>query len=95
MYLSEEKRVEIRKCIVNSKVSSDLNSIEDKIATIKGFQGTEKSSKVSQILFDARDGKEVFTPFQVELDLINITYNFDFDKQYYFEFKYSLIEEMA
>ena len=63
MYLPEEKRAEIRECIGNSKVNSGLNSIEDKITNIKGFQDTEGSSKVSQILFDARDGKEVFTPF--------------------------------
>ena len=59
MYLSEEKRAEIRKCIEIQQ----RNSGKDKIYTKAGFQVTEENSKVSQILFDARDGKEVFTPF--------------------------------
>ena len=63
MYLSEEKRAEIRECIGNSKVKSGLNSKKDKAVTIKRFQGTERCRKVPQILFDARDGREVFTPF--------------------------------
>jgi hypothetical protein len=58
MYLSEEKRAEIRKCI--EKLRS--NSGKDKTKNIQGFCDTEDSRKVSQILFDARDGKEVFTP---------------------------------
>ncbi len=30
---------------------------------IKGFHDTEEMRKISQILFSARDGREVFTPF--------------------------------
>jgi len=59
LYLSEEKRAEIRKCIENQK----SNSGKDKTDLVKGFHDTENSRKVSQILFDARDGKELFTPF--------------------------------
>ena len=59
MYLSEEKREEIRKCIEIQQ----RNSGKDIINTDTGFHGAEDRSKVSQILFDARDGKEVFTPF--------------------------------
>jgi len=61
MYLSEEKRAEIRKCFENSRSNSKLNSGEKNL--IKGFHDTESLRKVCQILFDARDGKEVFTPF--------------------------------
>ena len=63
MYLSEEKRVEIRKCIENQKSNSEFNSGQNKENHIKGFHVTARVSKVSQILFDARDGREVFTPF--------------------------------
>ncbi len=63
MYLSEEKRAEIRKCFENSRSDSELNSGEKKENPIKGFHDTEDIRKVSQILFGARDGKEVFTPF--------------------------------
>ena len=59
MYLSEEKRAEIRKCIENQQTSP----VKDKVNHIKGFHDTEDDRKVSQILFEARDGKEVFTPF--------------------------------
>ncbi|MCP3875895.1 MAG: hypothetical protein GY699_22420 [Desulfobacteraceae bacterium] len=62
MYLSEEKRSEIRKCFENQQSNQRDNSksIENHI---KGFHDTKDVRKVSQILFDARDGKEVFTPF--------------------------------
>ena len=63
MYLSEEKRAEIRECIKNHSSNPGINSGENKISNIKGFHDTEGGRKVSQILFDARDGKEVFTPF--------------------------------
>ena len=63
MYLSEEKRAEIRKCFENSRSNSGLNPGRHNGDHIKGFHDTEDVRKVSQILFDARDGKEVFTPF--------------------------------
>jgi hypothetical protein len=63
MYLSEEKRAAIRACIENQNSNSEINSKENKAIVIKGTHKTEDVSKVSQILFDARDGKEVFTPF--------------------------------
>jgi hypothetical protein len=63
MYLSEEKRAEIRKCFENTRSKSGLNPGENKPGHIKGFYDTEDIRKVSQILFGARDGKEVFTPF--------------------------------
>lgn len=63
MYLSEEKRAEIRKCIENQRSNSSVDSAAKKENPIRGFDDTEDVRKVSQILFDARDGKEVFTPF--------------------------------
>ena len=67
MYLSEEKRAEIRECIgknqSNPGLDSESNSGKNKIGHITGFHDTAEGRKVSQILFDARDGKEVFTPF--------------------------------
>ena len=59
MYLSEEKRAQIRKCMENHQ----SNSRKNKLNNCKGFHGTKENRKVSQILFDARDGREVFTPF--------------------------------
>ena len=59
MYLSEEKRAEIRKCFEKNR-SNAGEKVEN---NIKGFHDTEAAWKISQILFDARDGKEVFTPF--------------------------------
>ncbi|WP_457553362.1 hypothetical protein [Desulfobacula sp.] len=66
MYLSEEKRAAIRECIENQRANQEVNSENDnyhKINHIKEFHNTAGGRKVSQILFDARDGKEVFTPF--------------------------------
>ncbi len=63
MYLSEEKRAEIRKCFENTRSNSGLNPGEKTESCIKGFHDTEAARKISQILFDARDGREVFTPF--------------------------------
>ena len=63
MYLSEEKRTEIRECIEKHQSNIGFNSESDKTIHFKGFHDTEGRRKVSQILFDARDGKEVFTPF--------------------------------
>jgi len=63
MYLPEEKRAAIRKCIENQKSNSELNPGQNNGNHIKGFHYTAGGRKVSQILFDARDGKEVFTPF--------------------------------
>ncbi len=63
MYLSEEKRAEIRECIGKHQSNIGLNSENDKTIYFKGFHDTEDVRKISQILFDARDGKEVFTPF--------------------------------
>lgn len=59
MYLSEEKRAEIRECIENQKSRPGAKNPDQ----IKHFHDTEDSRKISQILFDARDGKELFTPF--------------------------------
>ena len=55
MYLSEEKRAEIRKCLSKQKFQPRAK----KSSSIK----TAPKYKISQILFDARDGKEHFTPF--------------------------------
>jgi len=63
MYLSEEKRAEIRKCIENHRSNSGTNSESNKANHFKGFHDTKGGRKISQILFDARGGKEVFTPF--------------------------------
>jgi len=50
MYLSEEKRAEIRKCFENSRSNSELNSGKNKGNHIKGFHDTENMRKVSQIV---------------------------------------------
>jgi hypothetical protein len=67
MYLSEEKRAEIRECIgkdqSNSGLDSEINLGKNKINHTQGFHIQRGGRKVSQILFDARDGREVFTPF--------------------------------
>ena len=63
MYLSEEKRAQIRECIENKQLDSERNLVKNKIDHIQGFHDTAGGRKVSQILFDARDGREVFTPF--------------------------------
>lgn len=63
MYLSEEKRAEIRECIEKQRTNPIPNSGKNNAEHIKRFHDTESGWKVSQILFDARDGKEVFTPF--------------------------------
>lgn len=63
MYLSEEKRAEIRKCIENQRSNLVINSGAKRENCIMGFNDTEDVRKVSQILFDARDGRELFTPF--------------------------------
>ena len=63
MYLSEEKRAAIRECIENQQSNSEFNPEKNRENHIKGFHNTEGGRKVSQILFDARDGREVFTPF--------------------------------
>ena len=63
MYRSEEKRAEIRECIEKHQSNIGLNSGKNKENRILGFHDIEEMRKVSQILFDARDGKEVFTPF--------------------------------
>jgi hypothetical protein len=67
MYLSEEKQAEIRQCIgknqSNPGLDSEHNPGKNKIVHTQGFHDTAGGRKVSQILFDARDGKEVFTPF--------------------------------
>jgi len=67
LYLSEEKRAEIRECIgknqSNPGLTSECSPGENKIDQTQGFHDTAGGRKVSQILFDARDGKEVFTPF--------------------------------
>jgi hypothetical protein len=63
MYLSEEKRAQIRECFEKQQSSARSTSKKDKHSKIKGFHDTEDVRKISQILFDARDGREVFTPF--------------------------------
>ena len=59
MYLSEEKRAEIRACI--EKQLSYHQAKKSKNSS--PFYDYKEFRKVSQLLFDARDGKEVFTPF--------------------------------
>jgi len=63
MYLSEEKRAEIREYIGKNQSNPGLNSGKNKIDHTQRFHDTARGRKVSQILFGARDGKEVFTPF--------------------------------
>ncbi|MDA3918049.1 MAG: hypothetical protein PF690_13900 [Deltaproteobacteria bacterium] len=63
MYLSEEKRAQIRKCFEKQQSNAKINSEDDQSLKIQRVHNIEGSSKVSQILFNARDEKEVFTPF--------------------------------
>jgi len=63
MYLSEEERAQIRTCIEKQRSNGKINSGKDKSLNNQKIYNIEGSSKVSQILFDARDGREVFTPF--------------------------------
>ncbi len=63
MYLSEEKRAQIRKCFEKQQSNAKINSGKNLTNYIKGFHDTEGGRKVSQILFNARDGREVFTLF--------------------------------
>jgi len=67
MYLSEEKRAKIRECIgknhSNPRLDSECSSGINKINLTRRFHDTAEGRKVSHILFGARDGKEVFTPF--------------------------------
>jgi len=60
MYLSEEKRAAIRACLQNQKAKSQIENSEKRKR--RCFTENEMG-KVSHILFDARDGREVFTPF--------------------------------
>jgi len=59
MYLPEEKRAAIRKCLNNQKSRPGAENSHQR----KGCHDSKDSRKIAQILFDARDGKEVFTPF--------------------------------
>lgn len=59
MYLTEEKREAIRKCFEHRRSENKKQQPE----STRGIHETEDIRKVSQILFDARDGREVFTPF--------------------------------
>ncbi|MBC2703772.1 hypothetical protein [Desulfobacula sp.] len=63
MYLSEEKRAEIRECIEKQQSNPNINPEQNKKNHIKCFHNTTGGRKVSQILFGDRNGKEVFTPF--------------------------------
>ncbi len=63
MYLSEEICSEIRKCLESNRSTAGINPGKNTKNHIKKFHDTEIAWKVSQILFDVRDGKEVFTPF--------------------------------
>ncbi|MDA3790620.1 MAG: hypothetical protein PF503_19265 [Desulfobacula sp.] len=56
MYLSEEKRAEIRECIEKHQSNIGINSGKKEENHIKGFHDTAGGKKISQILFDARDG---------------------------------------
>lgn len=63
MYLSDEKRAGLRACFENQYSNSINNSKKNKNNSMKRYRDTEDVRKISQILFDVRDGKEVFTPF--------------------------------
>ena len=60
MYLSEEQRTAIRNCLQKQETKS-CNDNSDK--NKRKFSNTSEMRKISQLLFDARDGREVFTPF--------------------------------
>lgn len=63
MYLSEEKRAEIRKCIENQRSNSGVNPGVNNKNYINGYHNTTEMRKISHILFDDGDGKEVLIPF--------------------------------
>lgn len=60
MYLSEARRRQLRQCIAVSQLNSEGKPLKQ-----KPEQTPERNNagKACQILFDARDGREVFTPF--------------------------------
>lgn len=58
MYLSEKKRAEIRKCIGKQKLEPGAKES----SSTQAIPNSEDRNQISQILFDARDGKELFTP---------------------------------
>jgi hypothetical protein len=59
MYLSEEQRKVIITCINNRWQNSD----QPKEKEINYPHDTKEGKKIPQLLFEDRDGKEVFTPF--------------------------------
>lgn len=73
MYLSEEKRAEMRKCLgiqrSNPGLDSEFSSGKNKTNHSQGFHDTAEGRKVSQILFDARDGREEYILYRKALDL--------------------------
>jgi hypothetical protein len=50
MYLSEEKRAEIRKCIENQKSNSEFNPGQNKENQIKEFHDTAGAVFVKQVV---------------------------------------------
>ena len=60
MYLSEEQRAAIRNCLKKQATKSyNDNSEKEK----RRCSNTLEMRRISQLLFDARDGREIFTPF--------------------------------
>ena len=65
MYLSEEQRAAIRACLEKNRSGSGINETEnDNRQRLDSLE----MRKVAQILLDARDGKEVFSPSRLILN---------------------------
>jgi hypothetical protein len=60
MYLSEEQRAAIQACLKKQETKSHNDNLEK---TEHPYCDNLEMRKISQLLFDARDGREVFTPF--------------------------------
>lgn len=63
MYLSEEKRAQIRTCIENRGSGTENHSRTLSSCKEDSSRNKESLRKVSQILFQARSGNEIYIPF--------------------------------
>jgi len=66
MYLSEEKRAEIRECIENHRSNPGINPGENKISNIKGFHDTEGVGKFPRFYLRPGMGKKFSHRFELK-----------------------------
>jgi len=65
MYLSEEKRAEIRKCFKKHQYNIGLDPGENKISNIKGFHDTEGVGKFPRFYLMPGMGKKCLHRFEL------------------------------